>query len=79
MVLMRVSIMGNVRPARARAAASPVNARLNELSTNTDARRVSWYDAEHDLNDSANRDQLEWLSERLGIDGPPVPGVATGP
>jgi len=44
-----------------------------------DGTRVTWYDAEHDLNDSANRDQLAWLSERLGIDGPPVPGVATGP
>ena len=44
-----------------------------------DDTRVTWYDAEHDLNDSANRDQLAWLSERLGIDGPPVPGVATGP
>ncbi len=44
-----------------------------------DGTRFTWYDAEHDLNDGANRDQLDWLTERLGIDGPPVPDAATGP
>ena len=41
--------------------------------------RLTWYAAEHDLNDSANRDQLDWLQENLEIDGPPVAGAETGP
>lgn len=41
--------------------------------------RLRWYDAEHDLDDRARREQLDWLAERLGIDGPPVAGAETGP
>ncbi len=41
--------------------------------------RLTWYAAEHDLNDSASRDQLDWLEENLEIDGPPVAGAETGP
>jgi len=40
--------------------------------------RLRWYAAEHDLDESARRDQLDWLQERLGIDGPPVAGADTG-
>jgi dienelactone hydrolase len=41
--------------------------------------RITWYDAEHRLDDRANLDQLDWLAERLEVDGPRVPGAATGP
>jgi uncharacterized protein len=41
--------------------------------------RLRWYAAEHDLNDNANRDQLDWLSERLEISGPRVAGAKTEP
>jgi dienelactone hydrolase len=39
--------------------------------------KLSWYRAEHDLDERARRDQLEWLGERLEITGP-APGAATG-
>jgi dienelactone hydrolase len=42
-------------------------------------KRVRWYRADHALNAQAFRDQLAWLSDRLGIRGPPVPGTVTGP
>ena len=29
---------------------------------------LRWYDAEHDLNERARRDQLDWLAARLGVD-----------
>jgi dienelactone hydrolase len=41
--------------------------------------RIRWYDAGHALDDTATRDQLTFLSTRLGIAGPPVPGARTGP
>lgn len=44
-----------------------------------DDAELRWYPAEHDLDDRARRDQLEWLSQRLEIAGPAVPGAATGP
>ena len=44
-----------------------------------DESRITWYDAEHQLDDRANRDQLDWLAEHLEVDGPRVPGAATGP
>jgi dienelactone hydrolase len=43
-------------------------------------KKVSWYDAGHDLAiPKAQNDQLEWLSEVLGIEGPPVEGAVSGP
>ena len=39
---------------------------------------LRWYAAEHDLDENARRDQLDWLQERLGIDGPPGAGADTG-
>jgi dienelactone hydrolase len=44
--------------------------------TGTDVR---WYAAGHDLNEAAFREQLSWLSRRLGLGGAPVPGAVTGP
>jgi len=41
--------------------------------------RLRWYDAGHGLNSRAYRDQIEWLADRLRLDGPNVPGAATGP
>ncbi|HSL66021.1 MAG TPA: acetylxylan esterase [Gaiellaceae bacterium] len=38
-----------------------------------------WYAAGHELDVQAYRDQLDWLTERLRIDGPRVPGADTGP
>ena len=34
-----------------------------------DGTQLRWYDAEHDLNDRARRDQLDWLTASLGLDG----------
>jgi dienelactone hydrolase len=42
-------------------------------------KRVRWYDAGHDVGLRAYRDQLAWLSERLGLDGPVVRGAKAGP
>jgi dienelactone hydrolase len=39
---------------------------------------VRWYDAGHDLDEAAFRDQLAWLTRRLRL-GPPIPGAITGP
>jgi dienelactone hydrolase len=33
-----------------------------------DGSRVTWYDADHALNQHAHDDRVSWLSERLGID-----------
>ena len=44
-----------------------------------DGTRLTWYDAEHELDDRARRDLLDWLSEQLRIGGPAVPGAETGP
>lgn len=40
---------------------------------------LRWYDAGHALDDTAYREHLDWLSERLPVDGPVVVGAATGP
>jgi dienelactone hydrolase len=32
-----------------------------------DDARVTWYDAEHQLDDTARRDQLDWLTAELGL------------
>jgi predicted esterase len=40
---------------------------------------VRWYDADHSLGPQAYEEHLDWLQDRLGIDGPPVPGARTGP
>lgn len=43
-------------------------------------KKVSWYDAGHDLAvPKAQRDQLDWLARVLEIEGPPVEGAETGP
>jgi dienelactone hydrolase len=40
---------------------------------------LRWYAAPHELNAKAYRDQLDWLTRKLGIHGPPVAGARTGP
>jgi dienelactone hydrolase len=40
---------------------------------------VRWYDADHTMGPVAYAEHLDWLQERLGITGPPVPGAQTGP
>ena len=42
-------------------------------------KELRWYPAQHQLNAKAYRDQLDWLTEQLEIEGPPVPGADTGP
>ena len=42
-------------------------------------KEIRWYPAGHELNAKAYRDQLDWLTEELRIDGPTVPGLDTGP
>jgi dienelactone hydrolase len=44
-----------------------------------DGADVRWYEARHALDAAAYRDHLAWLSTKLGISGPPVPGAKTGP
>ena len=40
---------------------------------------VRWYPADHQLDRRAQHDQLEWLSQQLGLGGPIVPGAVPGP
>ena len=40
---------------------------------------VRWYPAGHELNAQVYRDQLAFLTKKLPIDGPRVPGAQTGP
>ena len=43
------------------------------------AATVRWYDQGHTPSDEAFEDQLDWLAERLGLDGSIVEGAAGGP
>ena len=52
---------------------------LDRLARAAGKQRVRWYDAGHAPNARAYRDQLAWLSERLGLKGPVVRGAASGP
>jgi dienelactone hydrolase len=47
--------------------------------TGSRPKRVRWYRAGHALNAQAFRDQLSWLSQRLRVRGPAVPGTITAP
>ncbi|MGL6278728.1 MAG: alpha/beta hydrolase family protein [Gaiella sp.] len=40
---------------------------------------VRWYDGGHGLSAEVYADALDWLAERLPVDGPAVPGAPTGP
>src|SRR5262249_46610524 len=55
----------------------PHAALLTFINATPRGTKVSWYDAGHALNDPAYRDQLDWLAEKLGVDGPKVAGAAT--
>ena len=52
---------------------------LDALIRAAGRQRVRWYDAGHGLNAGAYRDQLAWLSSRLGLQEPFVPGATSGP
>lgn len=49
------------------------------IRAGSEPKLVKWYDAGHALNTKAELDQLEWLTDELEIDGPPVKGALTGP
>ena len=52
---------------------------LEDLAGATPAKtEIRWYDAGHELNTAAYRDQLDWLVRKLGIRGR-VKGALTGP
>ena len=58
----------------------PKEALQTLIKAGSEPKKVAWYDAGHDLAvPKAQRDQLEWLAEELGIEGPPVEGAETGP
>ena len=57
----------------------PRAALLTFINATPHGTKVRWYDAGHELNDPAYRDQLDWLAGKLGVDGPRVAGAATGP
>lgn len=42
-------------------------------------KTIRWYDAPHGLNVAADRDQLRWLAQELGLGGPVVRGAVAGP
>lgn len=44
-----------------------------------DGTEVRWYPADHALGPEAYEEHLDWLQERLGIDGASIPGAQTGP
>ena len=49
------------------------------IRAGSEPKLVKWYDAGHALNTKAERDQLDWLTDELEIEGPPVKGALTGP
>jgi len=52
---------------------------LEDMAGATPANtEIRWYEAGHELNTAAYRDQLDWLVEKLGIQGR-VKGALTGP
>jgi dienelactone hydrolase len=58
----------------------PKDALETLINAGSEPKKVSWYDAGHDLAiPKAQRDQLNWLADVLEIDGPPVEGAETGP
>jgi dienelactone hydrolase len=58
----------------------PKDALETLIKAGSEPKKVSWYDAGHDLAvPKAQNDQLEWLEQVLEIKGPPVEGAETGP
>jgi len=57
----------------------PRSALLTFADATPKSARISWYEADHQLNNRAYRDGLAFLAEQLRIAGPPVPGAVTGP
>jgi dienelactone hydrolase len=88
------ALLGTIDPLRYVARAAPAsllfqNGRRDEIvprralealaRAGSEPKRVRWYDAGHGLDVQAFRDQLDWLSKRLRVSGPPLRGVSTGP
>lgn len=58
----------------------PRDALQTLIRAGSEPKKVSWYDAGHDLAiPKAQKDQLAWLVKVLEIKGPPVEGAETGP
>jgi dienelactone hydrolase len=57
----------------------PRAALLTFINATPRGTKIRWYQAGHELNDPAYRDQLDWLAGKLGIRGRHVAGAATGP
>jgi dienelactone hydrolase len=80
-----VRFIGQARPAKLlfqagrRDEVVPRDALETLIRAGSEPKEVKWYDAGHALNKNAQRDQLEWLSDVLEIEGPPVKGALTGP
>jgi dienelactone hydrolase len=80
-----VTFIGRASPARLLFQAGrrdeivPRDALETLIRAGSEPKTVKWYAAGHALNAKAHRDQLDWLSETLEVDGPPVNGALTGP
>jgi dienelactone hydrolase len=85
-------ILGSIHPIRYVALARPgtlllENGRRDEVVPRAALQNVAkaapegtpvrWYDAPHQLDRTAYHDAFEWLSEKLDVSGPNVPGAAT--
>jgi dienelactone hydrolase len=55
----------------------PQSALKNIVRAAPDDTVVHWYAAPHELNKAAYHDAFEWLTGKLGVTGPNVPGAAT--
>ncbi len=45
---------------------------LEYFAVASEPKRLEWYDAEHDMNDAARRDRVEWLGGQLGLRSSPI-------
>jgi hypothetical protein len=45
----------------------PAESGLRWNEAGSQPKRIKWYDAGHGLNETADRDRLEWMKEQLGV------------
>ena len=45
---------------------------LEYFAAASEPKRLEWYDAEHDMNEAARRDRVEWLGGQLGLGPSPI-------
>ena len=57
----------------------PAAALKNMIRAAPEGTTVRWYPARHELGAKAYLDAFDWLADRLGADGRPIPGARTGP